>query len=243
MNLQEPKGVHPLFNKNKPKMDSIRVNYKKENKIEAELENVNIENYLRFDYGGNFVFKKCEYCTGLLLGHFQPKCPRVEYDADGVRRFEDHIQNIGGFDAALKRREMTYWKNRAEWSRIETRTSRTAGETTQLVKPRPEPVWIGQKFDKWKDEITTWNRNNRSSDEDKFLDMMESLKKNAGIKEFVNRTLIEKIGDTRTVDRIMEIMSEKFDRNMGEKTLEVMKKISGEGFKSDESVDEMLDRF
>ena len=38
-------------------------------------------------------------------------------------------------------------------------------------------------------------------------------------------------------------MSEKFERNTGEKTLEVMKKISGEGFKTDESVDKMLDRF
>ena len=38
-------------------------------------------------------------------------------------------------------------------------------------------------------------------------------------------------------------MSENFDRNMGEKTLEIMRKISGEGFKSDESVDKMMDRF
>ena len=59
----------------------------------------------------------------------------------------------------------------------------------------------------------------------------------------MNRTLIEKVGTTRTVDRILEIMSEKFDRNKGEKTLEVMRKISGEGFKSDESVDKMMDRF
>ena len=38
-------------------------------------------------------------------------------------------------------------------------------------------------------------------------------------------------------------MSEKYDRNMGEKTIEMMRKISGEGFKSDESVDKMIDRF
>ena len=38
-------------------------------------------------------------------------------------------------------------------------------------------------------------------------------------------------------------MSEKFDRNKGEKTLEVMRKISGEGFKPDESVEKMMDRF
>ena len=75
------------------------------------------------------------------------------------------------------------------------------------------------------------------------MDLVESLKKNEAIKEFVNRTLIEKVGETRTVTIILEIMSEKFDRNMGEKTLEMMRKISGEGFKSDESVDKMMDRF
>ena len=75
------------------------------------------------------------------------------------------------------------------------------------------------------------------------MDLTESFKKNDAIKRFVNRTLIEKVGTTRTVDRILEIMSEKFDRNKGEKTLEVMRKISGEGFKSDESVDKMMDRF
>ena len=64
-----------------------------------------------------------------------------------------------------------------------------------------------------------------------------------GIKEFVNRTLIERVGETKTVDRVLEILSEKFERNTSEKTLEVMKKISGECFKSDESVEKMDDRF
>ena len=42
-------------------MESIKVNYKKDSEIEAELKNVNIENYLRFYYGGKYEFKKCEY--------------------------------------------------------------------------------------------------------------------------------------------------------------------------------------
>ena len=56
--------------------------------------------------------------------------------------------------------------------------------------------------------------------------MIESLKKNEAIKVFVNRTLIEKVGETRTVDMILETMSEKFDRNMSEQTLDMMRKIS-----------------
>ncbi len=59
----------------------------------------------------------------------------------------------------------------------------------------------------------------------------------------MNRTLIERVDETRTVNKILEIMSEKFERNRGEKTFELMRKISGEGFKSDESVDKMMDRF
>ena len=67
--------MHPLEIKKRVKMESIRSNYKKDSEIEEELINVNIECYLRFDYGGKYEFKTCEYCTGPLLGHFPTKCP------------------------------------------------------------------------------------------------------------------------------------------------------------------------
>ena len=50
------------------------------------------------------------------------------------------------------------------------------------------------------------------------------MKKNEAIKQFVNNTLIEKVGETRTVTKILEEMSEKYNRNMGEKTSEMMRK-------------------
>ena len=53
-----------------------------------------------------------------------------------------------------------------------------ANPTTQLVKSRWPPVWIGQKFDKWRLEIEKWKENNKSSEEDKYVDLLESLKKN-----------------------------------------------------------------
>ena len=37
-------------------------------------------------------------------------------------------------------------------------------------------------------------------------------------------------------------MTKKFDKNLSEKTSDMMRKISGEGFKSDENVDKMIDR-
>ena len=61
-------------------------------------------------------------------------------------------------------------------------------------------MWVGQKFDKWKLEVEKWKENNKSSEEDKFVDLLESLKKNDTIKEFVTKTLVDKIGEVRTVD-------------------------------------------
>ena len=43
--------------------------------------------------------------------------------------------------------------------------------------------------------------------------------------------------------RILEVKTKKFDKNLSEKTSDMMRKISGEGFKSDENVDRMIDRF
>ena len=54
--------------------------------------------------------------------------------------------------------------------------------TTQLIKARPPPNWVGQKFEKWKLEVEKWKENNRSTDEEKFVDLLESLKKNDTIK-------------------------------------------------------------
>ena len=88
-----------------------------------------------------------------------------------------------------------------------------------------------------------WFDNNKATEEEKYIDLLESLKKNEVIKEFVVRTLVEKVGETRTVKRILEVMTEKFDKNLSEKTTEMMRKISGKGFKSEENIDNKIDRF
>ena len=51
-------------------------------------------------------------------------------------------------------------------------------QMTQLVKSRFPPLWSGQDYDRWKVEIVKWFDNNKSSDEDKYIDLIESLKKN-----------------------------------------------------------------
>ena len=51
-----------------------------------------------------------------------------------------------------------------------------AGGVAQIVKPRPPPLWTGQKFDRWKAEVISWHNHGRGNDEEKFLDLIECLK-------------------------------------------------------------------
>ena len=77
--------------------------------------------------------------------------------------------------------------------------------------------------------------------EDKYTDLIESLKKNDSIKDFMTKTLVEKAGETRTVDRTLEILEEKYSKTECEKLVDLMRKISG--FKMDGTVDKMIDEF
>ena len=52
-----------------------------------------------------------------------------------------------------------------------------AGGKTQLVKSRQPLLWSGQKIDRGKIEVERWYENNRASNEEKVLDLMESLKR------------------------------------------------------------------
>ena len=214
-------------------------NYKKDPKLENEFKTIEMENYVRYFDNGQFEFKECEYCTGPLLGHIQAKCPKVEYDEKGVNKFKKHLKNIGGFEISLRQGYKRYRQEIEGWTQREDRTHRT----TEIKKTRPVPTWTGQKYEEWKREIERWSTDTNQSDEYKYQEVIESLKKKCTIREFVSNTMMEKIGETRTVQRILEVMSEKYEKNTGEKIMEVMRKISGEGFKTDENVDRMLDRF
>jgi hypothetical protein len=102
-------------------------------------------------------------------------------------------------------------------------------------------LWSGQDFDRWKLEIEKWFEDNKASEEHKYQDLMESLTKNAVIKDFVVKTLDSKVGTTRTVKRVLEVMTEKYAKTTGEKILEIMKKISN--FKTENKVDGLINNF
>ena len=221
-------------------------------KYSGKAKNVKIENYLEFFGDGRYEFYKCSGCFGPQLGHITQKCTKLKYESDTVKEFEIYLKEIGGFKEAIWRREKEKETERekirakemvdAAAAAAQTGTTATAGTAGGVAQRKP-PTWTGQQFDRWKVEITNWHDNGRGNEEENILDLIESLKKNEAIKAFVNSTLIEKVGETRTVYKVLEMISEKLDRNMSEKTLDMMRKISGEGFKSDKSVDKMMDIF
>ena len=71
-------------------------------------------------------------------------------------------------------------------------------------------MWSGQQFDRWKIEVEKWFDNNKSMDEEKYIDSLESLQENDAVKEFVVKTLVEKVRNARTVKKKMEVITEKF---------------------------------
>ena len=78
---------------------------------------------------------------------------------------------------------------------------------TSLMIGRTEiPKWIGQEFDVWKKELEKWNENDKSSDETKYCNVLESLKKNDKIKDFVVSVLTEKTENERKVVAILKVM-------------------------------------
>lgn len=102
------------------------------------------------------------------------------------------------------------------------------------------PKWIGQEFGVWKKELEKWNENDQSSDETKYCNVLESLKKNDKIKDFVVNVLTEKTENERKVAAILKVMLEKFERTMSEKCLNLMAEIVN--FKTEGGIENTADR-
>ena len=167
--------------------DNISQNYLRDALIEKELENVEIENYLEFDYNGHYTWFECIYCGGPTLGHIQPKCPKIEYDRAEIERFKKHLRQKQIFQMKVKDRNDRDRKKVAEWSKPELEN-----RTTEIRKQRVVPMWTGYRFEDWKVEIEKWDESLQNvSNEEKYRELRESLKKNSQIQDFFNNTLIE----------------------------------------------------
>ena len=137
-----------------------------------------------------------------------------------MKSFENWLKRIPGFREQLKSRQQNKENMRAsaigEYVKLAIESAETKnrpGGVSQLAKPRLPPLWSGQKYDRWKIEVAKWSDDNKLSYEEKYVDLLESLKKNYEIKQFVVNTLIEKVGRIRTVKKTLEVMTEKFSKN------------------------------
>ena len=104
-------------------------------------------------------------------------------------------------------------------------------------------MWSGQEYDRWRIEVKKWCDNNKSTDVEKCIDLLESLKKNDAVKGYVVNTLVEKVGETIMVKKILDILSEKYAKTLGERTQDMMRMISGSTFKSEEKIEMKIDKF
>ena len=55
-------------------------------------------------------------------------------------------------------------------------------------------------------------------------------------------TLVEKVGETRTV-KILDVLSEKYAKNLGERKEDNMRMISGSNFKTEDKIEMKIDKF
>ena len=204
-----------------------------------EIRSTDIEEILKFDNHDRYGFYKCESCGGPMLGHMEVKCRAlngVMYDMVTNKIFKDWLERIPEFRVAVNQRERKREVNNAESQAeklgevvmaIMEGIQPQNGQTTQLVKLRWPTTWSEQSFEKWRKEVERWAENNTATEEDKFVDLLESLKKKEMVKDYVTKTLVEKIGETREVKKVLGVIAEKYSKIMCERIMEVMEKISG----------------
>ena len=82
--------------------------------------------------------------------------------------------------------------------------------------------------------LERWADNSKTIEEDKYEDLLESLKKYNTIMEYMNRSQTAKIEENRNLKSAMEVFEQKYSKTKGEKMLDIMRNISG--FKTDKKV-------
>ena len=86
-----------------------------------------------------------------------------------------------------------------------------------IVSRMGTPKWSAQTYEVWKNEIEKWMKNDKSLDEMRYCNVLESLKKNDVVKEYVIGQIVERTKRFRTVKSILDIMDEKYLNTFGEK--------------------------
>ena len=126
-----------------------------------------------------------------------------------------------------------------------TSKSKSLTNTTQITKAKPPPIWVGQTFERFKLEIEDWSSNNKDSEYNKYNDLIENLKKNETVKDYVITVVIDRTArsSSRTVQAVLEVLAEKYARTKAEKCNDILEKIVGFSTDKSESCEKFLDKF
>ena len=162
-------------------IENMKANYMNVDTISTRIKADGLKEYLEFKNTGEYQFLSCENCDGPILGHITTKCRHGEsYDEKTIAKFESWLKRIPELRKQIEERAIfeadRQAKTQAEiMSRVMRDAAATAEprNTTQLVKARWPSGWSGQRFDKWQIEIEKWSQNNKSTEEDKFMDLIE----------------------------------------------------------------------
>ena len=90
-------------------MEDIKNNYRALEEIEDELKNVDLGNFLDFDYEGRYEFANCEGCDGPLLEHLEVKCLGKQgqrYESEKLKGFENWLKWAPWFREAIEAKRM-----------------------------------------------------------------------------------------------------------------------------------------
>ena len=169
-------------------MEDIKKNNQSQDDVEEEHKHMGLENFPDFNANNEYTFVQCENCDGPILGHIEVKCGSREgdrYEVDVVRSFENWIKRIPALRVALIARNQNkvdiISAKIGEYVKIAIESAekknRPEVKATQLMKPRTPPLWSGQEYDRWKIKVEKWYDNNKSTDEEKYNDLLESLKR------------------------------------------------------------------
>jgi hypothetical protein len=118
-------------------------------------------------------------------------------------------------------------------------------DTVQITRSKPVPVWAGGDFDLWKSEVVGWAEKNTDDEYHKCQDLIESLKKNETVKKYVVDVILEGtvLVVDKTVKKVLDIMSDRFEKTKAEKLKDVFKNMIGMEQRDDEDFESYLDRF
>ena len=107
----------------------------------------------------------------------------------------------------------------------------TTPNVTQISKPKPPPLWAGESYERYKEQVIAWTESNKDPEYTKYHDLIEKLKQTKdipGLKEFVTTTVIDKLQDSnaKTVPNVIKCLDEKYAKTKMELFSDVLDKIS-----------------